>query len=189
MDNKMNKIILSRWLLIGTAILVGSASIGRSADTRPNILLIVADDLGYTDLGAYGGEIQTPNIDQIAREGLLFTQFHTSPLCAPTRAMLMSGNNNHVAGMARMHAEGLLGGPMRGYENSLSDRIVPFPELLQQAGYNTFTAGKWHLGIESENRPNTAGFTRSWNLLHGGVTISTPSVFLKVDPFTQKMEK
>lgn len=72
-----------------------------AADDRPNILLIVADDLGYADLGSYGGDIKTPNIDSLANEGLLFTQFHTAPTCSPTRAMLLSGNNNHVAGVGR----------------------------------------------------------------------------------------
>ena len=72
-----------------------------SKDKRPNVLLIVADDLGYADLGCYGSDIHTPNIDNLASEGIRFTQFHTSPYCAPTRAMLLSGNNNHVAGMGR----------------------------------------------------------------------------------------
>jgi arylsulfatase len=138
-----------------------------AAEDRPNILLIVADDLGYTDLGIYGGDINTPNIDQLAKDGLLFTQFHTAPSCAPTRAMLLSGNNNHVAGMARQSSDGILGTPVRGYEASLSERIVPFPRLLQEVGYNTYTVGKWHLGTDPQHRPNTAGFTRSWNLLHG----------------------
>ena len=66
---------------------------------RPNILLLVADDLGYADLGCYGGDIETPNIDNLAAQGIRFSRFHTSPLCAPTRAMLLSGNDNHIAGM------------------------------------------------------------------------------------------
>ena len=84
-------------------------------DSRPNILLIVADDLGYADLGAYGGDIQTPNIDSLAAQGMLLTQFHTGPSCAITRAMLFSGNNNHVAGMARQNTTGILGSPATGY--------------------------------------------------------------------------
>lgn len=136
--------------------------------SRPNILLIVADDLGYADLGVYGSEIQTPNIDSLAASGMLFTQFHTAPLCAPTRAMLMSGNNNHIAGMAKQsRSRGLAGVPFEGYETSLSDRIIPFPRLLHHSGYHTYSVGKWHLGLELEQSPHAAGFSRSYNLLNG----------------------
>ena len=147
-----------------------NASTTSEPDNRPNILLIVADDLGYADLGVYGSKIQTPNIDGLAAQGMLFTQFHTAPMCAPTRAMLLSGNNNHVAGMARQGTIGLAGVPFEGYEASLSDRIVPFPRLLNNAGYHTYSVGKWHLGLEPENSPNAAGFSRSFNLLDGAGT-------------------
>lgn len=140
------------------------------ADERPNILLIVADDLGYADLGVHGSDIQTPNIDALAGKGILFTQFHTAPLCAPTRAMLLSGNNNHVAGMARQHRRDLAGHSVPGYEASLSDRITPLPELLRDAGYHTYTVGKWHLGLTAETSPHAAGFTRSFSLLDGAGT-------------------
>jgi len=147
-----------------------SASFAAAETGRPNILLIVADDLGYADLGVYGSDIDTPNIDALAASGMLFTQFHTAPMCAPTRAMLLSGNNNHVAGMGRQGKTGLAGIPMAGYENSLSDRIVPFPRLLQDAGYDTYTVGKWHLGSQPESSPHAAGFSRSFNLLEGAGT-------------------
>ncbi len=147
---------------------ISQAQTGHSPDPRPNILLIIADDLGYADVGAYGSDIKTPNIDALADEGMLFSQFHTGPSCGPTRAMLMSGNNNHVAGMARQLSIGLLGSPVRGYENSLSDQIVPFPRLLQSAGYDTYMTGKWHLGLDAEHSPHAAGFSRSYALLDGG---------------------
>ena len=137
-------------------------------DERPNILLIVADDLGYADLGVYGSDIRTPNIDALADTGILFTQFHTSPLCAPTRAMLLSGNNTHVAGLGRQgsypgpHIEGLA-----GYENVLSDRIAPLPHLLSEAGYRTYMAGKWHLGETLDTSPHSAGFQRSFAMKFG----------------------
>lgn len=136
-------------------------------DERPNILLIIADDLAYADLGSYGSDIETPNIDMLAAEGILFTQFHTAVMCAPTRAMLFSGNNNHVAGMARQSTSGILDNPYPGYENHLSDRIIPFPRLLQEAGYNTYIAGKWHLGKSAEHSPRAAGFSRSFTNLSG----------------------
>jgi len=140
------------------------------ADERPNILLIVADDLGYADLGVHGSDIKTPNIDGLAARGTLFTRFHTAPMCAPTRAMLLSGNNNHVAGMARQHTQSLAGHSVPGYEASLSDRIAPLPGLLRDAGYHTYTVGKWHLGLTAETSPRAAGFTRSFNLLDGAGT-------------------
>ena len=136
-------------------------------DERPNILLIIADDLGYADLGSFGSDIATPNIDILAAEGMLFTQFHTAVMCAPTRAMLFSGNNNHVAGMGRQSVSGILGEPYPGYENHLSDRIIPFPRLLQEAGYHTYITGKWHLGNASEHSPRAAGFSRSFTNLYG----------------------
>ena len=117
------------------------------ANERPNILLIVADDLGYADLGVHGSDIQTPNIDGLATVGTLFTQFHTAPMCAPTRAMLLSGNNNHVAGMARQSRRDLAGHMVPGYEASLSDRVAPLPSLLREAGYHTYTVGKWRQSV------------------------------------------
>jgi arylsulfatase len=134
-------------------------------DERPNILLIVADDLGFADIGVHGSAIQTPNIDRLAREGILFTQFHTAPMCAPTRAMLLSGNNNHVAGMAKQGRPGLAGNDVPGYETTLSDRIVPFPKLLRDSGYHTYSVGKWHLGEDREHGPVAAGFEHAFNLL------------------------
>ncbi|MBT8078252.1 MAG: arylsulfatase [Gammaproteobacteria bacterium] len=159
-------------LMLVTATLAaakGSLAQGSPSD-RPNILLIVADDLGYADLGVFGSDIETPNIDSLATEGILFTQFHTAPMCAPTRAMLLSGNNNHVAGMARQSSVGLAGHPVPGYEAGLSDRIAPLPRLLRDAGYHTYTVGKWHLGVDESSSPRAAGFTRSFNLLEGAGT-------------------
>ncbi len=140
-----------------------------AADDRPNILLIVADDLGYADLGSYGGDIKTPNIDSLANEGLLFTQFHTAPTCSPTRAMLLSGNNNHVAGVGRQGSgrDLVIDRHLPGYETHLSDRITPLPALLRDSGYHTYTVGKWHLGIAVEHSPKAAGFERSFNLMNG----------------------
>ena len=151
-------------------LLLSCALASARPDERPNILLIVADDLGYADLGAYGSDIATPHLDALARQGVLFTQFQTAPMCAPTRAMLLSGNNNHVAGMANQQREGILGRPYPGYENGLSSRVAPLPRLLRDAGYDTYSVGKWPLGLTPEQSPTAAGFTRSWNMLDGAGT-------------------
>ena len=158
-------------LFIGMIITIGgSFAMAADESPRPNILLIVADDLGYADLGVFGSEIRTPNIDALAAQGVLFTQFHTAPMCAPTRAMLLSGNNNHVAGMGRQGPDGFLQESVPGYEGQLSNRVAPLPGVLKAAGYHTYTTGKWHLGTEKENSPRAAGFERSFNVVEGAAT-------------------
>lgn len=130
---------------------------------RPNIILLVADDLGYADLGCYGGDIETPNIDMLAANGLRFSSYHTAPLCAPTRAMLLSGNDNHIAGMGR---QGLKTNEF-GYEGKLTNRIATIPQILKNSGYHTYMAGKWHLGETPEANPHQKGFEHSFALLDG----------------------
>ena len=161
---------MKRHLMVGlvfSGLLAGCAT-PEADDPRPNILLIVADDLGYADLGVFGGDVRTPNIDALAAEGLLFTQFHAAPYCSPTRAMLLSGNNNHVAGVGRQGGSAALDVSVPGYEAHLSDRVAPMPRLLRDAGYHTYTAGKWHLGRAPEHGPTAAGFERSFTNAHGG---------------------
>ena len=140
-----------------------------AASAPPNILLIVADDLGYTDLGAYGGEIETPNLDALALQGIRFTNFHTSASCAPTRAMLVSGTDNHLAGMGSQSGlETEQQAKHRPYRNALLPEVPTFMESLQQAGYRTYMAGKWHLGSAPESLPSARGFDRSFALMEGG---------------------
>jgi arylsulfatase len=136
---------------------------------RPNFLVIVADDLGFSDIGAFGGEIHTPNLDKLAYAGLRLTDFHSAPACSPTRAMLMTGTDHHIAGIGTMlevTIPGFEGAP--GYEGYLNDRVVALPELLRDAGYQTFMAGKWHLGDTIETSPWARGFERSFALLPAG---------------------
>ena len=140
-----------------------------SQSPRPNILLIVADDLGYTDLGCYGGEIKTPNIDLLARNGVRFTHFYTAPLCAPTRSMLITGNDNHVAGMGSMFSvTGTSREGKTGYEQHLTDRVVTVAQIMKEGGYQTFMTGKWHLGAEDSYIPYAKGFEKSFALMPGG---------------------
>jgi arylsulfatase A-like enzyme len=150
-------------LLIGISISCSEKENKKEVYHRPNIVLLVADDLGYGDIGCYGGDIETPNIDKLASNGIKFSSFHTAPMCAPTRAMLLSGNDNHIAGMG---AQGRVTEEF-GYEGKLTNRIITIPELLKDAGYHTYMAGKWHLGSEPESNPHQKGFERSYVLLNG----------------------
>ncbi|PWR17868.1 arylsulfatase [Zavarzinia compransoris] len=138
------------------------------ARKRPNFLVIVADDLGFSDLGAFGAEIATPNLDALAEAGLRLTDFHSAPACSPTRSMLLTGTDHHIAGIGTM-AEAMLpqlqGLP--GYEGHLNDRVVTVQELLRDAGYTTLLSGKWHLGLTLETSPHARGFDRSFALLPG----------------------
>ena len=155
--------------LIVLTALIGCTAPATSPTRRPNILLIVADDMGYTDLGAYGSEIATPVLDRLAAGGLKFSRFRTSPVCSPTRASLLSGTDPHVAGLGNMFedlAPNQKGQP--GYEGFLNFSVAALPEVLQAAGYHTYMAGKWHLGLEEQTGPAARGFERSYALLQGG---------------------
>lgn len=160
----LSQVSLALFICIFTVVVQG-------APKRPNILLVVADDMGWTDLGSFGSEIDTPNLDQLASEGLTFTDFHVSVACSPTRSMLMSGNDNHVAGLGNMGellTENQIGKP--GYEGHLNNRVVTLAEVLRQDGYHTYMAGKWHLGHEEGVLPFDRGFERSFSMLVGGAS-------------------
>ena len=139
-----------------------------AADNRPNLVLIVADDLGWSDMGAFGGEIPTPNLDALAAGGMMLTQFYANMSCSPTRAMLMSGTDAHVAGLGVMGAPQT--GPQAGapgYEGHLNFRVASTADLLKDAGYHTYMTGKWHLGSTKETGPHARGFERSFISLDG----------------------
>ena len=146
------------------------------SDRPPNILLIVADDLGYTDLGAFGSEIRTPNLDRLANEGVRLSNYHVNASCAPTRAALLSGTFPHVAGVGtqlttiKRYDDDPLVNMRRehpGYAGFLNENIVTIPELLSDAGYRTYMAGKWHLGEADQHSAANRGFTRSFELIFG----------------------
>lgn len=142
--------------------------LAQAAEAKPNLLLIVADDLGYSDLGCFGGEIRTPNIDALASRGMRGTNFYVAPSCSPTRSMMLSGTDHHVAGIGNM-AEWT--GPTQkgkpGYEGHLNDRVVTLATVLRDGGYRTCMAGKWHLGEKPEHWPAARGFEREFSLLQG----------------------
>mgnify|MGYP002654679180 CR=1 FL=1 len=155
--------------LTSLGLLLCLTAVSYAQDQRPNILLIVADDMGYADMGAFGGDIVTPNLDELAAEGVRFTQFTASATCSPSRSMLLTGTDSHLTGlgnMAEMMAPNQAGKP--GYEGFLNDRVAPLPALLKEAGYNTFMAGKWHMGEEPEHIPAARGFIRDLALMPGG---------------------
>ena len=145
------------------------AAPAQAKERRPNFLVIVADDLGYSDLGAFGGEIRTPNLDRLALAGIRLAGFHTAPTCSPTRSMLLSGTDNHLAGlgtMAEMIRPNQKGKP--GYEGYLRSDVATLAERLGAGGYRTLFSGKWHLGLTPEQDPHARGFQRSFALLQGG---------------------
>ena len=136
---------------------------------RPNILLIVADDMGYSDIGSFGGEIATPTLDTLANEGLQLTGFHVLPTCSPSRSVLLSGVDNHKAGLGTM---GELTTPemegIPGYEGHLNFDVAALPEVLKAGGYHTYMVGKWHLGHDAETSPHARGFEETFVLVPGG---------------------
>ena len=134
----------------------------------PNIVMIVADDMGFADMGSFGGEIATPNLDALANAGVRFTNFYTHASCSPTRSLLLSGVDTHVNGLGNMDewiAPNQRNVP--GYEGYLNDRVVTLPELLKGAGYHTYMTGKWHLGKAPDKIPAARGFERDFSLLDG----------------------
>lgn len=147
----------------------------------PNFLIIVADDLGYSDLGAFGGEIRTPNLDALAKRGVRFTDFHAAPACSPTRAMLLTGTDPHRVGLGAMEMRTPNQVGTRGNEGYLRADNATLPEMLASAGYQTFHAGKWHLGSAPGQDPHDRGFQRSFAMLpaahnHFGIDASTDRV-------------
>lgn len=140
-----------------------------SQTTRPNIVLLLADDLGFSDLGSYGSEIDTPNIDRLAASGMRFSNFHVAASCAPTRAMLMTGLDSHSVGVANIPEaipEDQAHAP--AYQGVLRTNIPTIAEMLQGAGYRTLMSGKWHLGFGEGEKPSQRGFDRTLMLADTG---------------------
>lgn len=156
-------------LAVGFALGVAAVpALARSA-AQPDFLVIIADDLGWTDIGAFGGEIPTPNLDRLAAEGERFTDYHVAATCSPTRASFITGLDHHEAGlgtMAELIAPNQQGKP--GHEGYLRRDVATIAERLGEAGYATLQSGKWHLGLTPEQDPHARGFQQSFALLQGG---------------------
>ncbi|MEY4377314.1 MAG: Arylsulfatase [Pseudomonadota bacterium] len=163
---KSRSVLLAVLLLTATAAATEAATAAATAPSaapqRPNIVVLVADDWGFTDVGAFGGEMATPNLDALARRGVRFSNFHASASCSPTRAMLLTGVDNHRNGVGNMREtipQEHLGRP--GYLTVLDHNVVTVASRLQAAGYRTYAAGKWHVGHADYNLPPARGFTHS----------------------------
>ncbi len=138
-----------------------------AAAARPNVVIVLVDDMGFSDLGCYGGEIPTPNLDRLAGRGVRFTQFYNTARCSPSRSSLMTGLYPHQAGMG--HLDNMVVPGSRGYQGRLTDESATIAEVLKPAGYFTAMTGKWHLGQQHGTPPWERGFDRSLNLQAGGI--------------------
>jgi len=166
-------------LLFATALSqVATSEVLRTApQERPNIILIMADDMGFSDIGCYGGEINTPNLNQLAAGGVRFTQFYNTGRCCPTRAALMTGLYSHQAGVGWMMADR----GYDGYRGDLNQHCVTIAEALRPAGYATYMAGKWHVTPHTRpegpkyNWPRQRGFDRFYGTIHGAGSFYDPN--------------
>src|SRR5215212_3476013 len=166
--------------LIGLLLYVCTLVRGAVGADRPNIIVIVADDMGYSDLGCYGSEIATPNLDRLAAGGMKFRQFYTYPRCCPTRAALLTGVYPHQAGVGHMVETS--GKPLPdhghpGYKGELNQSVVTIAEVLRDAGYHTGMSGKWHLTPFTASKhawPLQRGFEEFFGTIHGAGSFYDP---------------
>ena len=153
---------------------------------KPNIIVILTDDMGYSDIGCFGSEIQTPNIDRLAANGLRYTHFYNTSRCSPTRASLLTGLYPHQAGMGHLSSENY---PEPGYVNDLSKNAVTMAEVFKQAGYSTYMCGKWHVARsmtasgDKSNWPLQRGFDRFFGTLNGSGSYYDPGTLMSNNTF------
>ncbi len=153
---------------------------------KPNVLVILTDDMGYSDIGCFGSEIKTPNIDRLASNGLRFTHFYNTARCSPTRASLLTGLYPHQAGMGHLSSENY---PEEGYKDDLSKNAVTMAEVFQQAGYATYMTGKWHIAKnmkskgDKSNWPLQRGFQRYFGTLNGSGSFYDPGTLISDNTF------
>lgn len=162
------KLLIAFVLLFMEQITFSQPAESQTGGKRPNIVIILDDDMGYSDIGMFGSEIQTPNLDMLASSGVRFTNYYTHASCSPSRAMLLSGVDTHLNGLGNMDewtAPNQVG--KDGYEGNLNDKVVTLPQLLKDSGYHTYMVGKWHLGKSPDKIPAARGFERDFTMLDG----------------------
>lgn len=177
-----------RTLVLVLSLLLCACAAGYAGERRaqpPNILVILADDVGYSDIGCYGGEIETPNLDALAKGGVRFTQFYNTARCCPTRASLLTGLHPHQAGMGHMTVDH----GYDGYRGMLNDRCVTMAEVLRPAGYGTYMCGKWHVtrndNVDSDQGawPVQRGFEKYYGTIKGGGSFYDPTSLCRQNTF------
>jgi len=198
-NGSLTRLLRSLGIVMVAALAAPAITSAADAPRRPNIVIILGDDLGFADMGSYGSEIKTPNLDSLANDGVRFTNFYTHATCSPTRSILLSGVDTHLNGLGNMDewtAPNQTG--VDGYEGNLNKRVVTLPQLLKAAGYHTYMVGKWHLGKSPEHIPAARGFERDFSLLDGAgsywdmtnLTAASPkSVFTEDGRYLTKLPK
>lgn len=151
------------------------SSVAAPAEQPPNILLIMADDMGFSDLGCYGSTIATPNLDALAKNGIRYKQFYNAARCCPTRAALLTGLYPHQTGVGWMTAADL---GSKGYHGDLNEECRTIAECLKEAGYSTYLSGKWHVSREKSSWPLQRGFDRFYGMIGGGASYWAPQLTL-----------
>jgi arylsulfatase len=162
----MRHLLKPEWLLWAATVLAAPPA-GAQIRERANVVIILVDDMGWSDTGPYGSEISTPHLDALAAGGVRFTQFYATPRCSPSRASLLTGLYPHQAGMG--HLDNVVREGSSGTTGRLNDRSITIAEVLRQAGYLTAMAGKWHLGQQNGSPPWRRGFDRVLNIRAGGI--------------------
>ena len=162
------KFTIASVLFVMVQITFSQSTGSQTGGKRTNIVVILGDDMGYSDIGMFGSEIQTPNLDMLASSGVRFTNYYTHASCSPSRSMLLSGVDTHLNGLGNMDewtAPNQVG--KDGYEGNLNDKVVTLPQLLKDSGYHTYMVGKWHLGKSPDKIPAARGFERDFTMLDG----------------------
>lgn len=166
---------MKRFILFNLTIaFLVSANLLKAAE-RPNVIVILVDDMGYSDLGVMGSEIRTPNLDGLAEKGVLMTHLYTTARCSPSRASLLTGHYSHAVGMGHLDSTQTR---FEGYRGRIPAEVPLLPELLRGSGYRTLMTGKWHLGSEPEHWPINRGFDRFYGMPAGGGVYFWPPVGL-----------